>query len=85
MICKILKQKLSTEWFSRFITIKNSRNFSGINFSYTNRLDFLLVITVLVFKTNLIKSKSSKNHGHIESILTSSQFIECVLFQFFFK
>ena len=56
-------------------------NFRAINFSYTDRLHFLLVITVHFNKIDLLKSTSGKNHGHIKNILTSSKFTECVQHQ----
>ena len=52
------------------------RNFSGINFSYTNRMCFVLVIRVH-FDKNLLKSKSTKHHGQIKLILKSFQFTKC--------
>ena len=57
------------------------KNFSGINFSYTNRLHFLLVITVHFVKNDLLKSTSNKNHCQIKIIFLSSQFTECVQHQ----
>ena len=46
-------------------------------------IDFLFVLLVRVhFDKNLIYSRTStKNHGHIKIILTSSQFTECVQHQ----
>ena len=42
---------------------QTTRSFSSINFIYTNRLHFFLVITVHVKKIDLIKITSSKNLG----------------------
>ena len=50
------------------------RNFSGINFSYTNRMYFVPVIRVH-FDKNLLKSISTKHHGQIK--LKSFHFTEC--------
>ena len=52
------------------------RNFSGINFSYTNRMYFALVIRVY-FDKNLLKSISTKHHGQTKLILKSFHFTEC--------